>query len=150
MRTSTSATSCIPIFEDTSLGIKPLGKFRTKNPTLLTRLKIEVPSGKNTNQLSCESIQAVTVATAKAKAAKQAAMEAASVENEKTGDSGNGSRRMQKTLKKGLTGLEEKEANREKKRLLKLIGAVVVKYMSKYSKSVDHHLFKNMGKRLVL
>ena len=57
---------------------------------------------------------------------------------------------MQKTPKKGLTGLEEKEANREKRRLLKLIGAVVVKYMSKYSKSMDHHLFKNMEKRLVL
>jgi [histone H3]-lysine36 N-trimethyltransferase len=55
---------------------------------------------------------------------------------------------MQKTPKKGLTGLE-KEANREK-RLLKLIGAVVVKYMSKYSKSVDRRLFKNMGKRFVL
>ena len=78
-----SVTCCIPIFKNTSLGIKPLGKFRTKNPTLLTHLKIEVPSGKNTNQLSCESIQAIIVATTEAKAAKQAAVEVASVENEK-------------------------------------------------------------------
>ncbi|PFH46282.1 hypothetical protein AMATHDRAFT_8013 [Amanita thiersii Skay4041] len=42
---------------------------------------------------------------------------------------------------------EEKEANKEK-RLLKLIGAVVVKCMSKYAKSLNRELFKKYAKEL--
>ncbi|KAI0628512.1 hypothetical protein C8Q77DRAFT_1148962 [Trametes polyzona] len=42
---------------------------------------------------------------------------------------------------------EEKEANKEK-RLLKLIGAVVVKCMSKYKDEMDHDLFKKYAKEL--
>lgn len=42
---------------------------------------------------------------------------------------------------------EEKEANKEK-RLLKLVGAVVVKCMSKYSKQLDHDQFKKYAKEL--
>ncbi|KAI8990416.1 hypothetical protein BD414DRAFT_483561 [Trametes punicea] len=42
---------------------------------------------------------------------------------------------------------EEKEANKEK-RLLKLIGAVVVKCMSKYKDQMDHDLFKKYAKEL--
>jgi len=54
------------------------------------------------------------------------------------------SRKRQKPQKKHLT-LEEKEANKEK-RLLKLVGAVVVKCMSKHSKAMDHDLFKKHAK----
>ena len=42
---------------------------------------------------------------------------------------------------------EEKEANKEK-RLLKLVGAVVVKCMSKYQKDMDHELFKQHAKEV--
>ena len=42
---------------------------------------------------------------------------------------------------------EEKEANKEK-RLLKLIGAIVVKCMSKYQKQMDHDLFKKHAKEV--
>ena len=42
---------------------------------------------------------------------------------------------------------EEREANKEK-RLLKLIGAVVVKCMSKYKDQMDHDLFKKYAKEV--
>lgn len=42
---------------------------------------------------------------------------------------------------------EEKEALKEK-RLLKLVGAVVVKCMSKYQKQMDHDLFKKHAKEV--
>ncbi|TFK48255.1 hypothetical protein OE88DRAFT_1762721 [Heliocybe sulcata] len=42
---------------------------------------------------------------------------------------------------------EEKEAMKEK-RLQKLVGAIVVKCMSKYSKQIDHDLFKKHAKEL--
>ena len=42
---------------------------------------------------------------------------------------------------------EEKEANKEK-RLMKLIGAVVVKYMSKYKDQMDHEQFKKYAKEV--
>ncbi|KAG0706271.1 hypothetical protein DFH29DRAFT_191520 [Suillus ampliporus] len=42
---------------------------------------------------------------------------------------------------------EEREANKEK-RLLKLVGAVVVKCMSRYSKQLDHDQFKKHAKEL--
>ena len=42
---------------------------------------------------------------------------------------------------------EEKEALKEK-RLLKLVGAVVVKVMSKYQKQMDHDLFKKHAKEV--
>ncbi|EGO02917.1 hypothetical protein SERLA73DRAFT_47203 [Serpula lacrymans var. lacrymans S7.3] len=42
---------------------------------------------------------------------------------------------------------EEKEANKEK-RLVKLVGAIVVKCMSKHSKKMDHEQFKKHAKEL--
>ncbi|EIN05933.1 hypothetical protein PUNSTDRAFT_54761 [Punctularia strigosozonata HHB-11173 SS5] len=58
-------------------------------------------------------------------------------------------RRREKALanpKKALTP-EEKEALKEK-RLQKLVGAIVVKCMSKYQKQMDHDLFKKHAKEL--
>ncbi|TBU31316.1 hypothetical protein BD311DRAFT_863539 [Dichomitus squalens] len=49
--------------------------------------------------------------------------------------------------KKPHQSKEEKEANKEK-RLLKLIGAVVVKCMSKYKDQMDHEHFKKYAKEL--
>lgn len=51
-----------------------------------------------------------------------------------------------KAKKKNLTS-EEKEALKEKK-LLKLVGAVVVKSMSKYSKQIDRDTFKKHAKEV--
>ena len=56
--------------------------------------------------------------------------------------SGSSSKPKQKKLSK-----EEKEANKEK-RLLKLIGAVVVKCMSKYKDQLDHDQFKKYAKEV--
>ncbi|RPD63290.1 hypothetical protein L226DRAFT_533149 [Lentinus tigrinus ALCF2SS1-7] len=50
-------------------------------------------------------------------------------------------------LKQKKPSKEEKEANKEK-RLLKLIGAVVVKCMSKYKDQLDHDQFKQYAKEL--
>jgi hypothetical protein len=55
-------------------------------------------------------------------------------------------RKKEKSIKISLTP-EEHEANKEK-RLLKLIGAVVVKCMSKHSKSFDHDAFKKHAKEV--
>lgn len=49
--------------------------------------------------------------------------------------------------KKKELSTEEKEALKEKK-LLKLIGAVVVKTMSKYQKQMDHEAFKKYAKEV--
>jgi histone-lysine N-methyltransferase SETD2 len=53
-----------------------------------------------------------------------------------------------KPAKKGQTK-EEKEANKEK-RLLKLVGSVVVKCMSKYQKQMDHEQFKKHAKEVCI
>jgi histone-lysine N-methyltransferase SETD2 len=144
------------IFEEASLTIPPLGKSSSggsKNPMPppvppAPSLGREVSNGKNAHQFSRESIQAIIAAAAEAEAAKEAAAAeaaaAAAVEEAKAGGRGSGSRKKPKSPKKGLTP-EEKEANREK-RLLKLVGAVVVKCMSKYSKAMDHDLFKKHAK----
>jgi histone-lysine N-methyltransferase SETD2 len=77
------------------------------------------------------AVEAGAIAEAKAKA--DAAAEKAA-------------RKKEKSIKISLTP-EEHEANKEK-RLLKLIGAVVVKCMSKYSKSFDHDAFKKHAKEV--
>ena len=55
-------------------------------------------------------------------------------------------RKKDKSNKKTLI-LEEREANKEE-RLLILIGAVIVKCVSKYSKSFDHDAFKKHAKEV--
>ena len=57
-----------------------------------------------------------------------------------------GARKGSKSPKKHQSK-EEKEKNKEK-RLLKLVGAVVVKYMSKYQKDMDHDVFKKHAKEV--
>ncbi|KAF7793530.1 hypothetical protein EIP86_004644 [Pleurotus ostreatoroseus] len=56
-------------------------------------------------------------------------------------------RAAKKAAKKKQTP-EEKEANKEK-RLLKLVGAVVVKCMSKYQDQMDHEVFKKHAKEVI-
>jgi hypothetical protein len=88
-----------------------------------------------------EIIASATVAAAAEEAAVVAEAKAkADAEAEKA------ARKKGKSIKVSLTS-EEHEANKEK-RLLKLIGAVVVKCMSKYSKSFDHDAFKKHAKEV--
>ncbi|KAJ7756278.1 histone methyltransferase [Mycena metata] len=75
-------------------------------------------------------------AAAAAAAAAEAAKKAAPREH----------KRKHRSSKKAQTS-EEKEANKEK-RLLKLVGAVVVKCMSKYGKSLERDTFKKHAKEL--
>ncbi|KAF8064009.1 histone methyltransferase [Lyophyllum atratum] len=107
------------------------------------------------HEFSRESIQAVIAAAAEAKAAEAAAAEAAAVEaaaaalvkaEARAARAANSHRKKTKPPKKELTQ-EEKEAGKEK-RLLKLVGAVVVKSMSKHSKAMDHDSFKKHAKEL--
>jgi hypothetical protein len=157
------------IWEDARLDIIPLGRSWKKAPSAshweppllppppalptLSRDTVAV-----NNQFSRESIQAIIARAAEAEAAKEAvaaaeaaaaaaAAAAASVAQEEVKDGGrrSGSRKKQKSPKK-ITS-EEREANKEK-RLLKLVGAVVVKCMSKHSKAMDHDVFKKHAKEV--
>ncbi|KAI5119568.1 hypothetical protein M0805_005632 [Coniferiporia weirii] len=74
-----------------------------------------------------------------AAAAAKAAAEAA--------ESARKSKRPRDKAKRKSLSIEEKEGLKEKK-LLKLVGAVVVKCMSKYQKRMDHDTFKKHAKEL--
>jgi hypothetical protein len=92
-----------------------------------------------------ESIQAIIeqAAAAEVAAAEVAAANAAA---EKQRAEAKAARKKVKPSKKTLTS-QEKEANKEK-RLQKLIGAVVVKCMSKYAKTLNRELFKKYAKEV--
>ncbi|KAG5637082.1 hypothetical protein H0H81_005815 [Sphagnurus paluster] len=134
-----------------------LGKLIVLRPTSSAPSPPRKPAG-----FSKESILAVIAAAKEAEeeAAKEAAaLAAAAAEKEeaeaaealaraerKAAAAANGNRKKPKVPKKVVTE-EEKEANKEK-RLLKLVGAVVVKCMSKHSKAMDHDTFKKHAKEL--
>ena len=85
---------------------------------------------------AAEAAQAEEAAAAAAVA--QAKLKAAEAEDKAR-------RRKERAERKALGKTEDKEANKEK-RLMKLVGAVVVKYMSKHSKSFDRDGFKKHAK----
>ena len=90
-----------------------------------------------------ESIQAIIEQAAAAEvAAAEAAAAAAAAEKEKA--EAKGARKRVKSSKKTP---EEKEASKEK-RLHKLVGAIVVKCMSKYAKTLNRELFKKYAKEV--
>lgn len=92
-----------------------------------------------------ESIQAIIEQAAAAEvAAAEAAAAAAAAEKEKA--EAKATRKKVKPPKKTLTP-EEKEASKEK-RLQKLVGAIVVKCMSKYAKTLNRELFKKYAKEV--
>ncbi|KAF8626036.1 hypothetical protein AX15_005126 [Amanita polypyramis BW_CC] len=104
-----------------------------------------VPYPAETFQHRRESIQAIIEQAAAAEAAAaEAAAATAAAEREKA--EARAARKKAKLSKKTLTS-EEKEVNKEK-RLHKLVGAVVVKCMSKYAKGLDRELFKKYAKEL--
>jgi len=84
-----------------------------------------------------------------AKAAEEAASKAERKAEEERVVAAEASRKKEKEKeckRKKLT-FEEKEANKEK-RLMKLVGAVVVKSMSKYAKGIDKDDFKKHAKEV--
>ncbi|KIM41728.1 hypothetical protein M413DRAFT_444973 [Hebeloma cylindrosporum] len=87
---------------------------------------------------AAEAAQAEEAAAAAA--AAQAKLKAAEAEAKAR-------RRKERAERKALGKTEDKEANKEK-RLMKLVGAVVVKCMSKHSKSFDRDAFKKHAKDL--
>ncbi|KAG6879645.1 hypothetical protein C0992_000280 [Termitomyces sp. T32_za158] len=88
--------------------------------------------------------EAETEALAKAEA--KAAAKATRAARHEASKGEHSYRKKQKLSKKPLTE-EEKEAMKEK-RMLKLVGAVVVKCMSKHSSALDHDQFKKHAKEL--
>ncbi|KAJ7454891.1 hypothetical protein B0H11DRAFT_2067935 [Mycena galericulata] len=86
------------------------------------------------------------IAAAVAKKAEEDAAAAEAAAAAKLVPSGKEHKRKHRSSKKAQTP-EEKEANKEK-RLLKLVGAVVVKCMSKYGKSLERETFKKHAKEL--
>ncbi|KAG6909160.1 hypothetical protein DXG01_001787 [Tephrocybe rancida] len=92
---------------------------------------------------AAKEAEAAALAKAQAKAEAKAAAKAAKAEAAKAE---NGHRKKVKPPKKVHTE-EEREALKEK-RMLKLVGAVVVKSMSKHSKAMDHDQFKKHAKEL--
>ena len=88
-------------------------------------------------QVAAKAAEEEAAAAAAALQAKKLAEEAAEKAERK---------KQRAALKKTMTP-EEKERNKEK-RLMKLVGAVVVKCMSKYSKQFDRDVFKQHAKEV--
>ncbi|KAJ7222364.1 histone methyltransferase [Mycena pura] len=89
----------------------------------------------------------IAAAIEKKAAADAAAAEAAAAAAAAAAKAGQPAhKRKHRSLKKTQTA-EQREANKEK-RLLKLVGAVVVKCMSKYGKSLEREAFKKYAKEL--
>ncbi|ESK96718.1 histone-lysine n-methyltransferase [Moniliophthora roreri MCA 2997] len=92
-------------------------------------------------QVAEEQAAAEAVAAERARlAAEEAKVEAERQKKSKDKDK-------DKDRKKSSQSSAEREANKEK-RLQKLVGAIVVKCMSKYAKSLEHEMFKKYAKEL--
>ncbi|KDQ55897.1 hypothetical protein JAAARDRAFT_132908 [Jaapia argillacea MUCL 33604] len=135
---------------ETKLDIKPLGFSSRPLPTpnyasyvVITPLPTATRRVGGIQQTRNDIAAIIAAATAAAAAAPKAPASAEQSGNgesssSKKSKSGNGKKKMSK---------EEKEALKMK-RLLKLVGAVVVKCMSKYQGQMDHDLFKKHAKEL--
>ncbi|KAH9476999.1 Histone-lysine N-methyltransferase, H3 lysine-36 specific [Psilocybe cubensis] len=96
-----------------------------------------------------DSIKAIIASAAEEKAAAEAALVAAAAEEKAKAEAAaeKAARRKERAERKVSMTAEDKEAMKEK-RLMKLVGAVVVKCMSKHSKSFDRDSFKKHAKDL--
>ena len=103
------------------------------------------PPKKEAVEAVIAAARATAIATAIQKAEEEARelanAEAKAKQTEKKGA------RKEKEKKKSSLSKEEKEALKEKK-LKKMVGAVVVKTMSKYQKYMDHDQFKKYAKEV--
>lgn len=142
----------MPYDQDVDLGIKPLGKTNNRNYE-----DRDVPKPDDSQKIqawiqarmqSKQSIQAIIAAAAEEAAEKERATIASAAAAKQAEEEAEErvARKKLKLAKKTQTP-EEKEANKEK-RMLKLVGAVVVKCMSKHSKTMDHDLFKKHAKEV--
>lgn len=127
--------------------LKPLGfsgyRFMAKVESAATVVEEVSPIKQKTAAQSRQEIADVIAAASRAAAeAQKAAEEAAKLELEKAASTVNNNVRVAKK-----ETVEEREARREK-RLLKLVGAVVVKCMSKYQKRMDNDAFKKHAKEV--
>lgn len=110
------------------------------------RHQAELAEARRVQEASAKALIAQVAAKA---AEEEAAAAAAALEAKKLAEEAaeKAERRKERAaLKKTLTP-EEKEKNKEK-RLMKLVGAVVVKCMSKYSKQFDRDMFKQHAKEV--
>ncbi|KAF8901068.1 hypothetical protein CPB84DRAFT_1778391 [Gymnopilus junonius] len=99
-------------------------------------------------KVMAQSVKSIIAAAAEAAVAEEAAAAATAAEAKaKAAAAAEKVARRKERAQKKSQSTEDKEANKEK-RLLKLVGAVVVKCMSKYSKSFDRDSFKKHAKEL--
>ncbi|KAF7373580.1 Histone methyltransferase [Mycena sanguinolenta] len=110
------------------------------------------PKGPSREETQAELATIIAAAVAQKAAEDAAAIEAAAAAAAAAQAAKNASREHKRKHRshrkeKAKETPEEKEANREK-RLLKLIGAVVVKSMTKYGKSLERDSFKKHAKEL--
>ncbi|KAH9943768.1 hypothetical protein B0H21DRAFT_865088 [Amylocystis lapponica] len=144
-------------FVETRLTLKPLGKHFYHGPPipLLSYPKVSerpalpptptnLPPPPPPKPTRRDIAAVIAAASAAAAAAKEAP---AIVEESKPVASVSSNVARKRSSKHRKHSTEEKEANKEK-RLLKLVGAVVVKCMSKYQKQMDHDIFKKHAKEL--
>jgi len=129
-------------YEGTVLGLRPLGFSTSVALQHAERTKWEQRQEEAQKRLEMarQSRQSVAAIIAAATAAATAAETRPDPSVTEKGAS------RSKHPKKHLSSAE-KEAHKEK-RLLKLVGAVVVKCMSKYQKEMDHDLFKKHAKEV--
>jgi histone-lysine N-methyltransferase SETD2 len=128
--------------------VKPLG-FAPTSIVHVQEWKEPGPYDRSVRRLkavetSRQSIAAI-IAAATAAAATAAAATSAETPTDAPGVD-NTSRKSSKSSKKHRTK-EEKEGIKEK-RLMKLVGAIVVKCMSKYRHEMDHDVFKKHAKEV--
>ena len=135
--------------------LKPLGFTKREpasTPVPQTPVQAEVPTPTKSTAPSREAIAQVIAAAAFAReeAAKAALVEAQKKAEQEQKEQKRKEYKAQKAAAKASSkkiSLEEKEALKEK-RLLKLIGAVVVKCMSKHKEQFDHDSFKKYAKEV--
>ena len=132
--------------------LKPLGfsghRIMVKTETVIPATEEPSPIKQKTVAQSRQEIAEVIAAASRAAAeAQKAAEEAAILEQEKQEKAAAKAKASSSRVAKKET-VEEREARREK-RLVKLVGAVVVKCMSKHQKRMDHDAFKKHAKEVI-
>lgn len=112
-------------------------------------LKKEMLEIERQRQAQKQSLEHIIASAKKAAADEEAAAAAAIAEAKAKAEAAaeRAAKRKERAQKKASMTPQEKEALKEK-RLLKLVGAVVVKCMSKYAKSLDRDNFKKYAKEV--
>lgn len=123
--------------------------FRMELETEQEAIKKEMLENDRQRQAHKQSLEHVIASAKKAAADEEAAAAAAIAEAKAKAEAAadRAAKRKERAHKKASMTPQEKEALKEK-RLLKLVGAVVVKCMSKYAKSLDRDNFKKYAKEV--